>query len=45
MVEYKCLECDKVIDARILRRRVRCPYCGSKILYKFRSVATDVAAR
>ncbi|MEM4756363.1 MAG: DNA-directed RNA polymerase subunit P [Candidatus Woesearchaeota archaeon] len=45
MVEYKCLDCSKMIDAKILRRRVRCPYCGSKILYKFRSVAVTVKAR
>jgi len=44
MVEYKCMECNKVIDSRILRRRVRCPYCGSKMLVKFRTVSVEVDA-
>lgn len=45
MVSYKCLNCNKKVSAEYLRKRVRCPYCGSKTLFKQRSVATKVKAR
>ena len=45
MVEYKCFDCNKKIPQNLLRRRIRCPYCGSKILFKSRTVATKVKAR
>ena len=45
MVTYKCFSCEKKIGDEYLRTRVRCPYCGSKILYKERSNATKVKAR
>lgn len=45
MVEYKCFDCDKEIPENMMRKRVRCPYCGSKILFKPRSVSTKVKAR
>lgn len=44
MVEYKCLKCGKVLDETKLRKRLRCIYCGSKILYKQRNVTTKVKA-
>jgi len=28
-----------------LRKKVRCPYCGSKILFKPRSISTKIKAR
>ena len=31
---WKCTECKKEIDSNLIRKRVRCPYCGSKILTK-----------
>ncbi|MEA2037665.1 MAG: DNA-directed RNA polymerase subunit P [Nanoarchaeota archaeon] len=45
MVEYKCFDCNKKVSQTYLRKRVRCPYCGSKILFKGRSVITKVKAR
>ncbi len=34
MVIYNCLECQKEVGSETVKKRVRCPYCGSKILYK-----------
>ncbi len=45
MVEYKCFECGKTVSPDYLRKKVRCPYCGSKILYKQRTTITKVKAR
>jgi DNA-directed RNA polymerase subunit P len=45
MTEYKCFNCNKKIPANIIRRRIRCPYCGSKILFKPRSVPTKIKAK
>ncbi|MBI2110712.1 DNA-directed RNA polymerase subunit P [Candidatus Woesearchaeota archaeon] len=43
MVTYKCFDCDKVIKEDI-KKRVRCPYCGSKILFKPRVTNNKVKA-
>ncbi len=40
MVNYMCLECQKEIKHETVKKRVRCPYCGSKILYKQRTTST-----
>lgn len=45
MMEYKCFDCAKKVSQDYVRKRVRCPYCGSKMLYKPRSVITKVKAR
>jgi len=45
MVEYKCFNCNKKVVQDYLRKKIRCPYCGSKILFKTRSVETKVKAR
>jgi DNA-directed RNA polymerase subunit RPC12/RpoP len=45
MMEYKCFQCNKKISQDYLRKRIRCPYCGSKILFKSKSVVTKVKAR
>ena len=44
MVSYMCLDCQKEIKHEIVKKRVRCPYCGSKILYKPRSTSSVVDA-
>ncbi len=44
MVEYKCFNCEKDVKSEYLRKKIRCPYCGSKILYKARSVNKTVKA-
>lgn len=44
MVGYKCFGCSKDVKAEYARKKVRCPYCGSKILFKSRSMPTTVKA-
>jgi DNA-directed RNA polymerase subunit P len=44
MVLYKCFLCNKEIEDTTLRKRVRCIYCGSKMLYKPRTTVTKVKA-
>jgi len=31
---YKCLNCGKDVSLEELKKRVRCPYCGYRILLK-----------
>ena len=40
MVEYKCFSCGKTVSDTYTRKKVRCPYCGSKMLYKSRATTT-----
>ncbi len=44
MVKYMCFVCAKKISEEMMGKRVRCPYCGSKMLYKSRSTLTKVKA-
>jgi len=44
MTDYKCFTCGKKISHESLKRRIRCPYCNSKILFKPRNVTTKVKA-
>ena len=37
MVEYKCMDCNKKVSQDYLRKKIRCPYCGYRILFKVRS--------
>ncbi|MBI4447751.1 DNA-directed RNA polymerase subunit P [Candidatus Woesearchaeota archaeon] len=37
MASYKCFDCEKEVKSDYIRKKIRCPYCGSKILYKVRS--------
>ncbi|MBR9676191.1 DNA-directed RNA polymerase subunit P [Candidatus Woesearchaeota archaeon] len=45
MSEYKCFDCNKKVADTYTRKKVRCPYCGSKILYKPRTINTHHKAR
>ncbi|RME78001.1 DNA-directed RNA polymerase subunit P [Candidatus Woesearchaeota archaeon] len=45
MAEYKCFDCAKTVGPEYLRKKVRCPYCGSKLIYKPRKKPTEVLAR
>ncbi|MFW5991122.1 MAG: DNA-directed RNA polymerase subunit P [Nanoarchaeota archaeon] len=45
MVEYKCFHCSKIVSSEFLRKKIRCPYCGSKMLFKQRVTSTHVKAR
>ena len=44
MVLYKCFKCGKEVKDTYVKRRVRCPHCGSKIVFKPRAVITKVRA-
>ena len=44
MTKYTCFFCEKKISKELMGKRIRCPYCGSKILYKSRSTTTKVDA-
>jgi len=44
MVEYRCFDCNKKVSEDYLKKKIRCPYCGSKILYKPRVVSSKVKA-
>lgn len=44
MVRYACFQCNRRIPEDLLGKRIRCPYCSSKILYKPRSTVTRVRA-
>jgi DNA-directed RNA polymerase subunit RPC12/RpoP len=45
MAEYKCFSCNKQVDSTYIKKRIRCPYCGAKILFKERLLPTVVKAR
>ena len=42
---YRCFACGKEIKQEQIKKRVRCLYCGSKIIYKDRVSVTKVIAR
>jgi DNA-directed RNA polymerase subunit RPC12/RpoP len=44
MVTVKCFKCGKVIKQEYIKKKIRCPYCGSKVLFKPRVVSTTVEA-
>jgi DNA-directed RNA polymerase subunit RPC12/RpoP len=44
MTVVKCFKCDKVIKPEYIKKKIRCPYCGSKILFKPRVVSKEVEA-
>jgi len=44
MVSYTCFTCKKKVSEELRGKKIRCPYCGSKVLYKSRSATTKVKA-
>ena len=42
---YICFDCGKKVEAETITVKVRCPYCGGKVLYKDRRTAIKVKAR
>jgi len=44
MTKYACFLCNKRISDELLGKRVRCPYCGSKIIFKPRTMSTKIKA-
>lgn len=45
MTSYKCFSCGKKVADTYVTKRVRCPYCGGKMLFKSRKTITKVKAR
>jgi len=45
MTEYKCFVCNKKVSDQNIKRKVRCVYCGSKLIFKPRTTSTKVKAR
>lgn len=45
MSGYKCFMCNKSVDVSYIKKKVRCIYCGSKMLFKSRDTGTKVKAR
>lgn len=37
MVDYTCVVCGKSVSKLLVERKIRCPYCSSKILEKKQS--------
>jgi len=42
---YVCFDCGKKVEDEYTKTKVRCPYCGGKILYKDRRTVNKVKAR
>lgn len=42
---YICFDCGKKVEDEYTRVKIRCPYCGGKILYKDRRTVVKVKAR
>jgi len=45
MVDYKCFSCSKIVADTYIKKKVRCPYCGSRLIFKPRTSITKVKAR
>ncbi|MEM4396821.1 MAG: DNA-directed RNA polymerase subunit P [Candidatus Woesearchaeota archaeon] len=39
---YVCFKCKKEVDENYLKRKVQCPYCGSRIFVKSRVHPTKI---
>lgn len=44
MTRYTCFSCERKISKDLMGKRIRCPYCGNKIIYKSRTATTKVEA-
>ncbi len=44
-MDYICFNCGKKVDTQETAMKVRCPYCGGKILYKDRRTVVKIKAR
>lgn len=42
---YKCFSCKRELKPEQIRKRVRCIYCGSRIIFKSRTAVTKIQAR
>ncbi len=44
MTDYVCFTCGKEVKQEYVKKKIRCPYCGAKILYKPTKIAVKVKA-
>ncbi len=44
MTVYKCFNCEKIIKSEYVKKKIRCHFCGYKIIYKPRTVISKVKA-
>lgn len=44
MTSYKCFNCSKNVKQDYVKKKIRCPYCGYKVLYKERVATVKVKA-
>ncbi|MFH1276651.1 MAG: DNA-directed RNA polymerase subunit P [Candidatus Woesearchaeota archaeon] len=42
---YLCFDCGKKVEEEYIKSRVRCQYCGGKVLYKDRRTVVKIKAR
>ena len=42
---YVCFDWRKTVEAEQTKVKVRCPYCGGKVLYKDRRTVIKIKAR
>ena len=42
---YKCFSCNKELKDDNIKKRVRCIYCGSKIVFKARTNVTKIISK
>ncbi len=45
IMSYTCFYCRKEVPDELRGKKIRCPYCGNKVLIKERGVTTKVSAR
>jgi len=45
MPKYICFSCGREIGDDSVSRKIRCLYCGGRMLYKKRATTTSVKAR
>lgn len=41
MVDYTCDDCGKTVQGILIERKIRCPYCSSKVLKKTQNRILD----
>ncbi|MDD9953771.1 MAG: DNA-directed RNA polymerase subunit P [Candidatus Woesearchaeota archaeon] len=42
---YKCFSCNKELKEEQIKKRVRCMYCGSRIVFKSRTATVKIRAQ
>ena len=44
-MHYICFDCGKKVEDEYTKVKIRCPYCGGKVLYKDRRTIVKIKAR